>query len=102
VQYEYNALKETKKYTVQFKEQALEFASKEGIPKASKDLGIPESMLYSWRAKPQQAGQPFENQKPQQVELARLKRENQRLDEENRFLKKAAAYFAHELSGGTP
>ena len=82
------------KYTAQFKEQALERADRDGIPKVAQDLGLAESMLYSWRAKRRQTGQPFEEQKLQQAEPARLKRENTRLEEEVTFLKKAAAYFA--------
>jgi transposase len=50
--------------------------------------------MYSWRAKRRQTGQPFEDQKLQQAELARLKRENTRLEEGVAFLKIAAAYFA--------
>jgi len=82
------------KYTAQFKEQALERADRDGIPKVTQDLGLAESMLYSWRSKCRQTGQPFEEQKLQQAEVARLKRENMRLEEEVTFLKKAAAYFA--------
>ncbi len=82
------------KYTSQIKEQALERAAKDGIPKVAQDLGLAESMLYSWQSKRRQTGQPFEEQKLQQAELARLKRENARLEEEVSFLKKAAAYFA--------
>jgi transposase len=82
------------KYTAQFKEQALERADKDGVPKVAQDLGLAESLLYSWRAKHRQTGQPFEDQKLQQAEMARLKRENARLEEEVAFLKKAAAYFA--------
>ena len=82
------------KYTAQFKEQALERADRDGIPKVAQDLGLAESMLYSWRSKRRQTGQPFEEQKLQQAEVARLKRENMRLEEEVTFLKKTAAYFA--------
>jgi transposase len=82
------------KYTAQFKEQALERADRDGIPKVAKDLGLAESMMYSWRARRRQTGQPFEDQKLQQAEMACLKRENARLEEEVAFLKKAAAYFA--------
>jgi transposase len=85
-----------KKYSPQFKDQALERASKDGIPQAAKDLGIHEAMLYSWRARQRQNGQPLENQKLQQAELAKLKRENARLEEENAFLKKVATYFTKE------
>jgi transposase len=84
------------KYTALFKEQALERAGRDGIPTVAKDLGLAESMLYSWRAKRRQTGQPFEDQKLQPAEMARLKRENTRLEEEVAFLKKAAAYFAKQ------
>jgi transposase len=84
------------KYTSQFKEQALERAKQDGVPKVAKDLGIAQAMLYSWQAKSHQTGQPFEEQKLQQAEIARLKRENARLEEEVAFLKKAAAYFAKQ------
>lgn len=53
------------KYTAQFKEQALERADRDGIPTVAKDLGLAESMLYSWRAKRRQTGKPFEDQKLQ-------------------------------------
>lgn len=85
-----------KKYTPQFKEQALARAEKEGVPKAAQDLGLDEGLLYSWRAKRRQTGQSFEEHKLQQAELARLRRENARLEEELAFVKKAAAYFAKQ------
>lgn len=85
-----------KKYSPQFKDQALERAAKDGVPQAAQDLGIPEAMLYSWRTRHRQGGQPLEQQKLQHAELTRLKREVNRLEEENAFLKKAAAYFAKE------
>jgi transposase len=53
-------------------------------------------LLYSWKAQQKKGGDSLENQKLQQAELARLKRENALLAEENAFLKKAAAYFAKE------
>ena len=84
------------KYTSQFKEQALERAKQDGVPKVAKDLGIAQAMLYNWQAKSRQTGQSFEEQKLQQAEIARLKRENARLEEEVAFLKKAAAYFAKQ------
>lgn len=85
-----------KKYGSQFKEQALERAKKDGVPKVAKDVGIADSMIYNWRKQYEQTGLSFENQKIQDAELARLKRENVRLSDEVAFLKKAAAYFAKE------
>lgn len=84
------------KYSPQFKEQALERAKKDGVRKAAKDLGISDGMLYNWRKQRETTGISFEDRKFQQAEMARLKRENTRLSEENTFLKKAAAYFAKE------
>jgi transposase-like protein len=52
------------KYSPQFKEQALERAKQDGVPKAAKDLGLAQAMLYSWQAKARQTGVPFEEQKP--------------------------------------
>ena len=85
-----------KKYSAQFKEQALERAKKDGVAKAAKDLGIPDAMIYSWRKRREQTDIPFENQKLQAAEVARLRRDVARLSEECAFLKKAAAYFAKE------
>lgn len=84
------------KYSPQFKDQALERAEKVGIPQAAKDLGIAECMLYSWRTKRKEGNSPLEHQKLQQAEMARLKREVDRLSEENAFLKKVATYFTKE------
>ena len=83
-----------KKYSPEFKDRALELAKKVGVVQAAKDLGIAAAMLYSWRTQQNQSGDPLENKKLQEAEMARLKRENARLEEEISFLKKAAAYFA--------
>jgi len=48
-----------KRYTTQFKEQALERADLDGIPKVAQDLGLAEGTSYAWRAKRQQTEQPF-------------------------------------------
>lgn len=40
-----------KKYTAQFKDQVLVRIAKDGVPQVAKDLGVADSMLYSWRAK---------------------------------------------------
>ena len=56
--------------------------------------GSKEGQLYAWRQKQRLEGLTTEEQKLQHAELARLKRDLARLEEENAFLKKAAAYFA--------
>jgi transposase len=88
--------KSRQKYSPQFKDQALMRAEKEGVSQVAKDLGLAEAQLYSWRAKQKQGNGSLESQKLQQTEMSRLKRENERLQEENAFLKKVATYFTKE------
>jgi transposase len=88
--------KKHQQYSPQFKDQAVERAEKVGVVQAAKDLEISESLLYSWRAKQKQGGTPLEHQKLQQAEMSRLKREVDRLQQENEFLKKVATYFTKE------
>ncbi|WP_419866549.1 IS3 family transposase [Methylomonas koyamae] len=85
-------------YSPQFKEQALERAKQDGVPKAAKDLGIAQAMLYIWQAKSRQTDQPFEEQKLQQAEIARLKRENARLEEEVAFPKKGGGVLCQAVT----
>lgn len=84
------------KYSPQFKDQTLERVAKDGVAKVAKDLGLSESLIYSWKARKNQCGDSLENQKLQEGELARLRRELHQLAQENAFLKKAAAYFAKD------
>ena len=90
-----------KKYSVEFKDHAIVRAKQSGVSQAARDLGISESLIYTWRAKSKQGNGTLEQQKLQHAELAQLKRDNQRLARENEFLKKAAAYFAEESKRGT-
>jgi len=85
---------ERKRYSVEFKQQALLRAVKDGVAAAAHDLGLQPSQIYGWRTRAQLQGQDAEAQRLMQSEHARLKRELARLEEENAFLKKAAAYFA--------
>ena len=85
-----------KRYSAEFKDRALLRAEHEGIAQVARDLGLADSMLYSWRSKQRHSGQTHEVQKQQQAEMARLKRELERVKQENAFLKKAAQYFAKE------
>jgi transposase len=85
-----------RQYSSEFKDQVLVRAEKDGVAQVAKDLDIKESLIYYWRSKKRLGGTTLENQKMQQMELARLRREKERLEMEVAFLKKAAAYFAKE------
>ena len=84
------------RFSAEFKQQALLRAVKDGVPTAARELGLEPAQLYAWRSKAQQQGQNDEAQRLQQSELVRLRRELARVEEENAFLKKAAAYFAKQ------
>ena len=81
-------------YSPEFKKQALERSEKDGVAATARDLNLNEGQLYAWRQKQRLEGLTTEDQKLQHAELTRLKRDLARLEEENTFLKKAAAYFA--------
>ena len=67
---------------------------------AAQDLGVHQSQLRSWVKSfaddPQYAFPGQGQMKPEQAEIARLKREVIKLKAERDILKKAAAYFAKE------
>lgn len=50
-----------RKYSAEFKDQALARAEKDGIAQVARELGVAESMLYSWRTKQRQFFTTLEN-----------------------------------------
>ena len=68
--------------------------------RASQDLSVHTSQLRDWVKKfaddPEHAFPGHGQMKPEQLEIARLKREVTKLKAERDILKKAAAYFAKE------
>jgi transposase len=95
-------------FTKEFKEEAVKMVMEGGlkIPEVSRMLSIPKSTLSHWLKKSKE-GKLSDSGRKQQVvtveemELARLKRENIELKMERDILKKAAAYFAKESLPGT-
>ena len=67
---------------------------------ASQELGVHVSLLRDWVKKfaddPQHTFPGHVQMKPEQLKIARLKREVAKLKAERDILKKAAAYFAKE------
>lgn len=68
------------------------------VAEISRETGISENTLYTWMKRYREnRDKPFVGSGrilPENEELARLRRENKDLREENEILKKAAAYFA--------
>ncbi len=92
-----------KRFTKEFKQDAVKLLEEGNKPAAvlARELGVARNQLYKWQVQIQAKGEvafPGRGRRsPAQAELARLKRENERLQEENEILKKAAKYFAREL-----
>ena len=93
---------ERRKFTREFKLEAVRLIKDRGVSytQASEDLGVHQSQLRGWvkafADDPQQAFPGHGQMKPEQAEIARLKREVIKLKAERDILKKAAAYFAKE------
>ena len=70
------------------------------VTEAARNLGINPSVLQRWKTELASAGPnafPCKGRlNPEQEELQRLRKENQRLRMEREILKKAAAFFANE------
>ena len=93
---------ERRKFTREFKLEAVRLIRDRGVSyaQASEDLKVHPTQLRNWVQKfsddPQQAFPGNGQLRPEQLEIARLKREVAKLKAERDILKKAAAYFARE------
>ena len=90
-----------RRYTEEFKKEAVRLVRESAHPVAqvARDLGIPENVLYRWRAQHRQAeahGTTRAAQRGEAEALTRVKRELARVTQERDFLKRAAAFFARE------
>lgn len=90
-------VKKTKKrYTKEFKQEAVNLVEKQGYSntEAAKSLGVSKSAIRQWK---KQLGSGHNSKSlKQDIEIKRLKKENERLRMEREILKKAAAFFARE------
>lgn len=78
-----------RKYDDSFKEEALNLLRKgRTIKELSKSLGVSEGVLYSWKTKSSGAVRNSND------DSKKLKKEIQRLKEENEILKKALSIFS--------
>ena len=92
---------ERRKFTGEFKLEAVKLIQERGVTvaQAARDLGVQGSVLRRWVQECAADSQAFPGQgqmKPEQAELARLRREVIKLTAERDILKKAAACFAQE------
>jgi transposase len=93
-------------YSLEFKRDAAQLILSKGYtyPEATSSLGVSASALRKWVTA--EKGQTLKKDKPtnsqlnltEHDELLRLRKENARLKMEREILKKAAAFFAQEIS----
>jgi transposase-like protein len=95
-------MQKRKTFSKEFKIEAVRLLETAGKPAAdiARELGVRRNQLYKWQeqlgAKGEDAfpGKGYRTEKDD--EIARLKRELERVKEERDILKKAAQYFARE------
>ncbi len=92
--------KSYRRYSPEFKREAIKRASEEGITDAAvcKDLGVSTRQFRRWRDELHVMGEdafPGQGQSHDD-EVTRLKRELAKMKQERDFLKEAAVFFAKE------
>ncbi|KMP10269.1 transposase [Candidatus Nitromaritima sp. SCGC AAA799-A02] len=94
--------KKRRQFTKEFKIEAVRLIIEEGrrISEVARELGVAENLLGRWKKKYEEGkAEPFPGKgrlSPEDDELRRLKRENDRLRMERDILKKAVAIFSEE------
>lgn len=92
-----------RKFSREYKLEAVKLVRERGVSvaQAARDLDIHENVLRKWvkdyGSDPAQAFPGHGQMKPEQLEIARLRKEVAKLKAERDILKKAAAYFAKDV-----
>lgn len=88
------------KYTPELKEQAVKEVvdGKKSVSQVARELGINPKTLGPWvtQYRKKLAGEPIPSDLPEDERIKEYERRIRELEQENAFLKKAAAYFAKE------
>src|SRR5919205_670313 len=89
-----------RQFTAEYKTEAGKPLAESGKPlqAVADELGVHPNQLRGWRNEHLAAGsaEALARRKAEAAELARLRREVRRLEQENKILKRAAAFFAKE------
>ena len=89
-----------RRFTAEFKAEAVRLLEESGRPlqAVAEELGVHPNQLRGWRNERLAAGsaEALARQRAEAAELARLRREVKRLEQENEILRRAAAFFARE------
>jgi transposase len=93
-----------RKFSREFKLEAVNLVRERGVTvaQAARDLDVHENVLRKWVRElgkdPKHAFPGHGQMKPAQLEIDRLRKEVAKLKAERDILKKAAAYFAKEVT----
>jgi transposase len=93
-----------RKFSREYKLEAVRLIKDRGVAvaQAARDLDLHENVLRKWvrelSTDPQRAFPGHGQMKPEQQEIDRLRKEVAKLKAERDILKKAAAYFAREVT----
>ena len=89
-------MRKNRKYTKEFKLQAIELAEVLGnASRAAKQLGVTSAHLHTWKKLLATEVKP-DNLDKESEEVLRLKKENEELKKVNYILKRAAAFFSQD------
>ena len=95
---------ERRKFSREFKLEAVNLVRDRGVSyaQAARDLDVNVNMMRRWTKEfgsgPKQAFPSLGQMMPEQLEIDRLRKEVAKLKAERDILKKAAAYFAKEVT----
>ncbi len=84
------------KYTDEYRREAVDYVLSSGRPitECARELGLNDKTLNDWVLKFKRRGEVTAAMTADEAGVAALRRESERLRQENEFLKKAAAFFA--------
>lgn len=86
-----------RKYTKEFKEQAVELAKSMGnFVAAANQLGISDSLIHAWKKQFQGSLSDTRVLTESELEIQTLRKENMELKKVNYILKTAAAFFSQD------
>lgn len=93
--------KRTKKYTEEFKRDAVRLMRNRGkrtVAQIADDLGVGDSLLYRWAGKLGKESTAKRNEQGEDIEqeVRRLRKDNERLRVERAILKKAASHSTRQ------
>jgi len=93
--------KPRKRYPTEFQIQALELARElKSLSAAARQLGISDSLIYSWRTKHNfdigNTSRSAATAVAETEEMKHLRKENEELKKVNNILRKAAAFFSQD------